>query len=497
MNIQNDLYVLMPELILAVGALLLLLIGAFRGDKSANTLTILSVFLIGASAYASMVIGDGTAFHGAFVMDSFARFTKAVILWSSAACVLMAHRFFSLEKSERFELPVLIVLASLGMSLMVSANNFIALYMGLELQSLALYVLAAFNRDSVRSSEAGLKYFVLGSLSSGMMLYGISMIYGYAGTMDFTGVAHVIKSSGSNIGLTFGIVFLLAGLAFKISAVPFHMWTPDVYEGAPTPITAYMAAAVKAAAFAALLRVWREAFPGALVSWHLALWWLAVLTMVVGNLVALAQKNIKRMLAYSSIAHAGYLLVAVVANSQLGTAAFLFYVLAYTLATMGAFGVVIAVGEPGERHQQLSDFAGLWTVRPWLAGAMAVFMLALLGFPIAGGMGFFAKWYVLQAALNATHPETSLAVVLVLTSVLSAGYYLAVVMAMFMRPRSADAPALRPVRTPTFLVVYASAIILLFFGIFPGGFAALAGNSMPTITASAPAGSPPTSMAGR
>jgi NADH-quinone oxidoreductase subunit N len=297
--------------------------------------------------------------------------------------------------------------------------------------------------------------------------------------------------------LLIGIGLLIVGFGFKVAAVPFHMWAPDVYEGAPTPITGYMAVAVKAAAFAALLRVWREAFPGALGSWHFAMWWLAVLTMVVGNLVALVQKNLKRMLAYSSISHAGYLLVAVVANNQLGSAAFLFYILAYTLATMGAFAVVIALGEPGERNQSLSDFAGLWTVRPWLASAMAVFMLSLLGFPIAGGMGFFAKWYVLQAALAATHPETALAVIIVLTSVMSTGYYLAVVMVMFMRPRPANAPPVRPVRAPTFLVIYASAIVLLFFGIFPAGLLGVARVNVPNVVASTAASPPEAALARR
>jgi NADH-quinone oxidoreductase subunit N len=261
----------------------------------------------------------------------------------------------------------------------------------------------------------------------------------------------------------------VVGFGFKVAAVPFHMWTPDVYEGAPTPVTAYMAAAVKAAAFAAFLRIWHEAFPTAATAhaWIPVLGGLAVATMIAGNIVALAQKNIKRMLAYSSIAHAGYILVAMVSNSSAGASAFLFYLVAYTLATMGAFAVVVAVGEPGERGQELKDFAGLWNVHPWLAVAMAVFMLALLGFPIFGGMGFFAKWYIIQAALASPNPQTVLAVILVLTSVVSAGYYLAVVMVMFMRPRAADAPALRPVPAFTSAVVTVAAVALVIFGIFP------------------------------
>jgi len=494
---------LLPELVLSAGAMFLLLVAAWGTETPgrARTVGLLGILLsvITVVIVVWMWVSGAKATPGIIAVDSFRWASDIVILIATIITIALGIDYARVEQLVSGETYVLVLLASAGMMLLTSARDLIMVFLGIELMSIAVYVLAGVNRRSARAAEASLKYFLLGAFSTGFLLYGIALIYGATGSTDLSTIG--TKVTGATISsapmLMAGIALLLVGFGFKIAAVPFHMWTPDVYEGAPTPITAYMAAAVKAAAFAALFRVWREAFPGAIVSWHLALWWLAVLTMVVGNIVALAQKNIKRMLAYSSIAHAGYLLVAVVANSQLGSAAFLFYVLAYTLATMGAFGVVIAVGEPGERHQQLSDFAGLWTVRPWLAAAMAVFMLALLGFPIAGGMGFFAKWYVLQAALNAIHPETSLAVVLVLTSVLSAGYYLAVVMVMFMRPRSADAPALRPVRAPTFLVVYASAIILVFFGIFPEGFVDLAGNSGPTITASAPAGSPPTSIAGR
>jgi NADH-quinone oxidoreductase subunit N len=426
-NIQADLYVLLPELILAVGAMTLLLIGAVRGDKSANTLTILSVVLIAISAYISMVIGDGTAFHGAFVMDSFARFTKAVILWSSAACVLMAHQFFSLEKSERFELPVLIVLASLGMSLMVSANNFIALYMSLELQSLALYVLAAFNRDSVRSSEAGLKYFLLGSLSSGMMLYGISMIYGFTGTMDFAGVAHVIKSSGVNIGLTFGIVFLLAGLAFKISAVPFHMWTPDVYEGSPTPITAFLATASKVASLALVLRAIVVPFPGAFHQWQQIIIFISVLSMALGAFAAIGQNNIKRLMAYSSIGHMGYALLGLAAGTALGLRGVLFYLAFYSLTNVGVFACVQAMRRDGKAVENISDLAGLARTRPALAFAFMAMMLSLSGLPPLAGI--LAKAFVFVAAIQAH--LYALAIFGVLTSVVGAYYYLRIVKVMY------------------------------------------------------------------
>jgi NADH-quinone oxidoreductase subunit N len=426
-SIQNDLYVLLPELILAAGAMVLLMIGAFRGDRSANTLTMLAVVLIAASAYVSMIIGDDSAFGGAFVMDSFARFTKAVILWSSAACVLLAHRFFSDEKSERFELPVLIVLASLGMSLMVSANNFIALYMGLELQSLALYVLAAFNRDSVRSSEAGLKYFVLGSLSSGMMLYGISMIYGFTGTMDFAGVAHVIKTGGVGIGLTFGIVFLIAGLAFKISAVPFHMWTPDVYEGSPTPITAYLATASKVASFALVLRAVVVPFPDAFHQWQQIIIFISVLSMGLGAFAAIGQTNIKRLMAYSSIGHMGYALLGLAAGTELGLRGVLFYLAFYSLTNIGIFACVQAMRRGGRTVEDIYDLAGLARTRPRLAFAFMVMMLSLSGLPPLAGI--LAKAFIFLAAIEA-HLYV-LAVFGVLTSVVGAYYYLRIVKVMY------------------------------------------------------------------
>jgi NADH-quinone oxidoreductase subunit N len=298
---------------------------------------------------------------------------------------------------------------------------------------------------------------------------------------------------GASPMLQVGIGLLLVGFAFKVAAAPFHMWTPDVYEGAPTPYTAYMAAAVKAGAFAAFIRVWLEAFPvaGADVASHKVLWYLAVVTMIVGNVIALAQRNIKRMLAYSSIAHAGYILVGVVAGTTLGAAAFLFYLVAYTLATMGAFAVVIALDLTGERNQNIADYSGLWRERPWLAIAMAVFMLALLGFPLAGGVGFFAKWYMIQSALEAPQPQTRLAVWLVLTSVVSAGYYLYVVMVMFMRPRAADAPAIAPVPALTKVVIGASVALILLFGVLPSPLLRFASrNALP-----AAAGAPPATAA--
>jgi NADH-quinone oxidoreductase subunit N len=370
------------------------------------------------------------------------------------------------------------------MMILAAARDLIIVFLGIELMSIAIYVLVGINRRRERSAEGAIKYFLLGAFSTAFLLYGIALVYGATGATNFVAIkANMVRFDLAHSGLLLvGVALILVGFGFKVAAAPFHMWAPDVYEGAPTPITAYMAAAVKAASFAAFFRLWLEAFPTLLSTWHEAVWWLAVVTMVVGNLVALAQKNIKRLLAYSSIAHAGYILVALVVGTSLGSSAFMFYLFAYTMATLGAFAVVVALGKPGEDNMNVEEYAGLWTVRPGLAFAMSVFMLALLGFPIFGGIGFFAKWYVLQAALQAPFPQTRLAVILVVTSVVSAGYYLYVVMVMFMKPRASTAVA--PERTSgwTGAVVWASAAIILIFGLFPDAIVSLTQRSAPTVS---------------
>ncbi len=381
--------------------------------------------------------------------------------------------------------------------LLAAARDLMIVFLGIELMSVATYVLAGLDRRSAKSAEGALKYFLLGAFSTAFLLYGIALVYGATGTTNLPSIGERAVRYGLLGNPMFGIgaALLLVGFGFKVAAAPFHMWAPDVYEGAPTPITAFMAAAIKAAAFAAFLRVWLEAFPAAFYEWHDALWYVAILTMIVGNVVALIQRNVKRMLAYSSIAQAGYILIAVISGSTLGASAFLFFLAAYTLATMGAFGVVIALGNAGEPHTEIDDYAGLWQRRPWLAIAMAVCMLALLGFPVFGGLGFVAKYYMLQAALQTVYaghpyPQIVLAVVLVVTSVVSAGYYLRLVTAMFMRgvlgSPAAGAGGREAARTGsmgwfTTTVVGVNVVLLLVLGAMPFAILQWARASAPAV----------------
>jgi NADH-quinone oxidoreductase subunit N len=425
-----------------------------------------------------------TATVGAIAVDNFRWVVDEILLIATLGTIAMSLDYNRREGITPGETHVLILLATSGMMILAAARDLIIVFLGIELMSIAIYVLVGMNRRRERSAEGAIKYFLLGAFSTAFLLYGIALVYGATGATNFSEISaniskfHLEKSTL----LMVGVALLLVGFGFKVAAAPFHMWAPDVYEGAPTPITAYMAAAVKAAAFAAFFRLWLEAFPSLLTTWHNSVWWLAALTMVVGNLVALSQRNIKRLLAYSSIAHAGYILVALTVGTQLGSSAFMFYHFAYTMATLGSFAVIVALGNRGEDNMLVEEYAGLWNVRPGLAIAMAVFMLALLGFPIFGGIGFFAKWYVLQAALQAPYPQTRLAVLLVVTSVVSAGYYLYVVMVMFMKPR--NAAAVLPARTDGFTraVVWASAAVILIFGLFPDAIVAVTRRSAPSLS---------------
>ncbi|HVD05720.1 MAG TPA: NADH-quinone oxidoreductase subunit N [Gemmatimonadaceae bacterium] len=466
-------FALLPDLLLMGGAMLLLLWAAWRPESAKHQRSVgaLCIVLLVATAAAIVwfMTKGYTAGPGPVAIDRFRWIADLILIVGTIGTIALSMDYNEREEMLAPEAHVLILLATAGMMLLAAARDLMIVFLGIETMSVAVYVLAGMNRRSIRSAEGALKYFLLGAFSTAFLLYGIALVYGATGATNLT----VIANRSVQYGLTesplllIGVALMLVGFGFKVAAAPFHMWAPDVYEGAPTPITAYMAAAVKAAAFTAFLRVWLEALSPVFLRWHNAVWWLAVVTMVVGNLIALRQKNVKRMLAYSSIAHAGYILVALTVNTAAGSEAFLFYAFIYTLATFGAFAVVIALGEAGERSMDIDDYAGLWTVRPWIAVAMSVFMLALLGFPIFGGAGFFAKYFVVQAALQAPAPHTKLAVVLVLTSVVSAGYYLYVVMVMFMRPRAAQSPAFVRTGVLTRTVIATTAIALIVFGFFP------------------------------
>ena len=423
---------LFPEMLLAIGALALLMVGAFQKETefTAETITGLAIMLLAAASF--LVAGPAgetqTLFDGAFVTDAFARFMKILVLMGSAGALLMSFQFLCHAKMMKFELPVLVLLSTIGMMVMVSANDLISLYLGLELMSLALYVLAAFRRDDVRSSEAGLKYFVLGALSSGMLLYGASLIYGFTGSTSFPIIASVATASAStNIGLIVGLVFLMVGLAFKVSAVPFHMWTPDVYEGAPTPITAFFAAAPKLAAMGLLIRVVGGAFPGFVAQWQQIIIVLSVASMLLGAFGAIGQTNIKRLMAYSSIGNIGFALVGLAAGTQAGVQAVLIYLAVYLAMTLGVFACMLAMQRESGPVEDIAELSGLQSHNGKLAFALSALMFSLAGIPPLAG--FFGKLYVFQAAVNAD--LLWLAVVGVVASVVAAYYYIRIIKVIY------------------------------------------------------------------
>jgi len=416
---HTDLMTLLPEIVLALGAMALLLFGAIRGERGIALVSWLAIAVFALVAYlvVAPVSGANHAFGGAFVVDDFGRFAKVLILLGSALALLMAQDFLKSEGLDKFEFPVLVMIATTGMMLMVSASSFIALYMGLELQSLALYVLAAFHRDSLRSTEAGLKYFVLGALSSGMMLYGISLIYGFTGTTDFAPVAAAMHHIST--GAIVGVVFMISGLAFKVSAVPFHMWTPDVYEGAPTPITAFFSMSPKVAAMALFLRVMIEGLGPAIAQWQQVIVAVSVLSMALGAIAAIGQTNIKRLMAYSSIGNMGYILLGLAAGTPAGIQGVLLYLAIYLITSAGVFVCILAMRRDGEPVETIADLAGLARTRPRLAFCFMMFMVSLSGIPPFAG--FFAKFYVFLAAIDA-HLYVA-AVIGVVASVIGAYYY--------------------------------------------------------------------------
>jgi NADH-quinone oxidoreductase subunit N len=425
----------LPELILSAASLILLMVVAFAGDRSGRIVTWLAVMALAVAGYFIPGITDagGTGFDGLFVADSFAAFSKVVIYAAAAAALLGAMGWFGRDRDYRAEYPVLILLSSIGMGMMVSAGDLLTLYVGLELQSLAAYVLASFQRRDNRSAEAGLKYFVLGALASGILLYGASLLYGFTGTTLFDGIAEAITiqkatPDGLSSGVLFGIVFVLAGIAFKVSAVPFHMWTPDVYEGAPTPVTAFFASAPKVAAMALLARVCVEAMGPATFEWRQIIIFMALASTILGGVAAIGQANVKRLLAYSSINNVGFALIGLAAGTQAGIASVLFYMAVYVVMTLGSFFVVMKMrDEAGVPVETIASLSGLSRTRPGLAAAMALFMFSLAGIPPL--MGFWPKFFVFNAAVEGH--LTWLAVVGIATSVIGAYYYLKIIKIMY------------------------------------------------------------------
>ncbi|AMS41865.1 NADH:ubiquinone oxidoreductase subunit N [Aminobacter sp. Y103A] len=451
-----------PELIIALGALALLMIGVFSGERANSTVTGLAVALLVAAGAWMLVFGhDGAGYGTAFVSDAFARFMKFLTLLGAAVTLIMSVGFAKAEKFDKFEFPVLVLLATLGMLLMISANDMLALYLGLELQSLALYVIAAINRDNVRSTEAGLKYFVLGALSSGMLLYGISLVYGYTGHTSFEAIAAALTGGERQLGLVFGLVFVLAGLCFKISAVPFHMWTPDVYEGAPTPVTAFFAAAPKMAAMALIVRVTMGAFEPIGTDWQQIIVFVSIASMALGAFAAIGQKNIKRLMAYSSIGHMGYALVGLAANSEAGVRGVVIYMLIYLVMTLGTFAFILAMRRKDGNVEQISDLAGLSSTNPVMATILTILMFSLAGIPPLAG--FWGKWYVFLAAINAN--LYALAVIGVLASVVGAFYYLRIIKIMWF-----DEPVggFQPMAGELRLVLGLSGAFVLFYVLIGG-----------------------------
>src|SRR5262245_1329416 len=418
----------LPEIVLAIGAMVLLMVGAFRGEQAAKGIEGAAILLLVLTGLIVVLLPAGklVTFGGSFIVDGFARFLKLLALAGSAAAILMSSNYLAREKRETFEYSILILLSTTGMMMLISAADLIALYLGLELMSLALYVVAAINRDSVRSTEAGLKYFVLGALSSGMLLYGASLVYGFTGTVSFAGIANA-ASQGSggtaSLGLVFGLVFLFAGFCFKVSAVPFHMWTPDVYEGAPTPITA----APKVAGIAMFVRTTIVAFPGILTQWQQIVVFVAIASMALGAFAAIGQKNIKRLMAYSSIGHMGFALVGLAAGTQQGVHGVLVYMAIYVAMTLGAFACILSMRRDGQMVEEIADLAGLARTKPTMAFFFAMLLFSLAGIPPLAG--FFAKFYVFLAAIQAG--LFTLAVIGVITSVVGSYYYLAIVKTMY------------------------------------------------------------------
>jgi NADH-quinone oxidoreductase subunit N len=419
----------LPELILAIGAMILLVLGAFVGERSTASVSALAGAVLVAAAFAAALCPLGVLFNGAFVMDRTAAFAKVAIYIASAVVIVLGQGWLDRESKRRFEFPILVLLANIGMSMMVSSGDLISLYVSIETMSLALYVLCAFPRDDARASEAGLKYFVLGALSSGLLLYGASLIYGFTGSMRFVDIAMAVHG-GATGGVIFGLVFLICGLAFKVAAAPFHMWTPDVYEGAPTPVTAFIAAAPKLAAMVLFARALSHGFFGAFDQWRQVIIAISVISYLVGAFGGLMQRDVKRLLAYSSIANMGYALLGIASGTQAGLQAMLMFMVLYMIDVTAFFACLLALSRDGKPITKIADLAGLRREKPGLALALTVLSLSVLGMPPFSG--FWGKYYVFKAAIGAG--LVPFAVAGLVASVVAAFYYLRILKVMWFDP---------------------------------------------------------------
>ena len=447
-----------PEIVLAICAIAILLYGVMQKQEAAFVSTMLALGALLLTGVLVLATPDGSAYRGLFIVDGFGTFMKLLILTGAGLSIILALDYNKHENISRFEFPVLVMLSTVGMMIMCSTNSLMTLYLGLELQSLALYVLCAFARDDLRSAESGLKFFVLGALASGLVLYGISLAYGFSGTMQFQELAAAVTSpAGVSPGLVVGLVFIVAGLAFKLSAVPFHMWTPDVYEGAPTPVTAFMSTAPKVAAIALLLRALEIPFGHITSQWTGLIVLVSLGSMLLGALAAIGQTNIKRLMAYSSIGHMGYALVGLAVGTAEGVRGVLVYMATYVFMSAGVFACIIAMRRRGRALEQISDLGGLSRTDPAMALAMAVFMWSMAGLPPFSG--FFGKLYVFLPAVQAGY--WTLAIVGILTSAVGLFYYLRVIKVMYVDPA---VPAF-DVRTPslTFVLGVGAIVTALFF----------------------------------
>ena len=465
-----DLIPVLPEIFLAAAALGLLLLGVFqraadRADqaRAAHMASGLSVIVLVLTLLLVLTVSGERleTFGGMFISDGFATFFKVLVLIASALCILIAGDFLDLQQLHRFEYPVLVLLATLGMLMMISAGDLVALYLGLELQSLALYVLAAFQRDDTRATEAGLKYFVLGAVASGMLLYGCSLIYGFTGTTDFARLAHAFEGGHASMGVVVGLVFVMAGLAFKVSAVPFHMWTPDVYEGAPTPVTAFFAAAPKLAAVALFVRVMVGPFGDLAQHWQQIVVLISMASMVLGAFAAIQQTNIKRLMAYSSIGHVGYALIGLAVGTRTGIGGVMIYMAIYVIMNIGTFACILGMKRGGRMVERIDDLAGLSKTHPWMAAALTLFMFSMAGIPPLAG--FFGKLFIFLAAIDGE--LYTLAIVGVLSSVVSAFYYLRIVKIMYFD--EAAEPLDRVIGRTLGLVLLGTGLVILLFFVYP------------------------------